>query len=68
MIDDRLLNGYDKEIKRDLIEIEVEKQKFINSIKNGLGSQINDFDTYVKPEPTLFQRFKMKVNKIFKAI
>lgn len=68
MDNDRVKKVYDLEIKRDLIEIETDKQKFIREMKGGLGKKINSFDTYVKKEPNAFQRLKQKINRIFNAI
>ena len=59
---------FKREIKRDLDDIKYDKTKFIQEIKNGLGDKINDFNTYIKPEPTLFQKMKQKVSKIINSI
>jgi hypothetical protein len=65
---DRLTRVYDKEIKKDLAEIHLDKQKFIKEMRNGLGEKINTFETYVKKEPSRFQKLKMKIKRIFKAL
>lgn len=67
-MDERVRKVYDSEIKKDLREVEFEKQRFINEVKNGLGKKINDFETYVKKEPNYFQKLKIKFKKIMNAI
>jgi hypothetical protein len=64
----RVLTAYEDLKRKDFIEVEIDKKKFANEIKNNLGKQINDFNTYVKPEPSLFTKIKTKIVRIFKYI
>ena len=43
-------------------------EKFAKTIKSGLGEKINDYRTYIKPEPSFLQKLKTKINKVFKYI
>jgi hypothetical protein len=54
--------------RKDLIEIEIEKKKFAESVKNSVGKKINDFNSYIKPEPSFFTKLKTKILRIFKYI
>ena len=54
--------------RKDLIEIEIEKAKFAESIKKNIGGNVNDFNTYIKPEPSFFSKLKTKIVRIFKYI
>jgi hypothetical protein len=65
---EKAIKVYEKEVWKDQIEIETEKEKFANAIKSGLGEKINDYRTYIKPEPSFLQKLKTKINKIFKYI
>ena len=58
----------DREIGRDLLEIRIHRDKFIKEMKNGLGDDINDIRSYIKPEPTFFQKLKTKIKRIMRAI
>lgn len=64
----RYLYAYDKEIRKDHIETEIEKQKFAKQIKNGLGKKISDYNTYIKKEPSFLQKFKTKIRRFFRYI
>jgi hypothetical protein len=59
---------YDREITRDMIEIETDKVKFIKEMKAGLGEKINDIESYKKPNPTIFKIFITKIKKILGAL
>jgi hypothetical protein len=50
------------------MEVEIDKNKFINQIKNGLGDKINDINTYIKKEPSTFEKLKNKIKIFFKYI
>jgi len=65
---DRVYSVYEKEIQKDKHDIEREKEKFVNAIKNGLGEKINDINTYIKPEVTLLGKIKNKLVNIFKYL
>lgn len=62
------LNRYFRQLKRieekNEKDIELEKEKFIKLIKNGLGEKMLDINTYVKKEPSFYQRLKSKLKKI----
>ena len=64
----KYLDAYDREIRKDYIEIEIEKQKFTKQIKGGLGNKILDYNTYIKKEPSFFQKFKTKVKRFLRYI
>lgn len=64
----RALDAYNRELRKDHIEIQIDKQKFAKQVKNGLGAQMSDYNTYIKKEPSLYQRIKAKINRFFKYI
>jgi glycine cleavage system H lipoate-binding protein len=64
----KYLDAYDKEIRKDHIEVEIEKQKFVKQMKNGLGEKISDYNTYIKKEPSFIQKFKTKLRRFFRYI
>ena len=64
----KYLDAYDKEIRKDHIEVEIEKQKFVKQMKNGLGEKISDYNTYIKKEPSFLQKFKTKLRRFFRYI
>lgn len=45
---DKILDQYDKDIKRDLWEIDLDKRKFIDQVKSGLGEQMKNIENYKK--------------------
>ena len=65
---EKAIKVYEKEVWKDQIEIETEKENFAKVIKSGLGDKINDYNTYIKPEPSFLQKLKTKINKVFKYI
>ena len=65
---DKLWTDLELAKRKDFIEIEIEKNKFAKTIKKSVGKQINDFNTYVKPEPSFFSKLKAKIVRIFKYI
>jgi hypothetical protein len=67
-MDDRAYKSFEKEISKDIIEIERHKADYANQVKNGLGRKINDFNSYIKKEPSRWERFKNFVSKVFKHI
>jgi hypothetical protein len=67
-MDDRAYKSFEKEISKDLVEIERHKIDYANQVKNGLGKKINDFNSYIKKEPSRWERFKNFVSKVFKHI
>lgn len=67
-MDDRAYKSFEKEISKDLVEIERHKIDYANQVKNGLGKKINDFNSYIKKEPSKWERFKNFVSKVFKHI
>jgi len=68
MIDDRAYKSYEREIKKDEIEVDRHKSNYIKQIKSGLGDKINDINSYIKPEPTKLSKIKEFIKKVFKYI
>ena len=64
----KAIDVYEREIKKDVMEVEIDKNKFINQIKNGLGNKINDINTSIKKEPSTFEKLKSKIKNFFKYI
>ena len=64
----KAIDVYEREIKKDVMEVEIDKNKFINQIKNGLGDKINDINTYIKKEPSTYEKLKSKIKNFFKYI
>jgi hypothetical protein len=64
----KAIDVYEREIRKDVMEVEIDKNKFINQIKNGLGDKINDINTYIKKEPSTFEKLKNKIKNFFKYI
>lgn len=64
----RVLEAYKREIHKDHIENEIEKQKFARQLKNGLGEKLSDVNTYIKKEPSIFKKIKTKLSKFFRYI
>ena len=54
--------------RKDHIENELDKVNFAKVMKNGAGSKLNDFNTFVKPEPSFLTKLKTKIVRIFKYI
>lgn len=54
--------------RKDHVENEIEKRKFAELVKNGLGDHMNNINSYIKPEPSFFTKVKNKINKIFRYI
>ncbi len=68
MKDDRAYKSYEREIKKDELEIERHKINFIKEIKGGLGDRINDINSYVKKEPSKWEKVKSFMVKVFRHI
>lgn len=64
----RVLEAYKRELRKDHIENEIEKQKFARQLKNGLGEKLSDVNTYIKKEPSIFKKIKTKLSKFFRYI
>jgi predicted N-formylglutamate amidohydrolase len=64
----RVLEAYQREIRKDHINNEIEKQKFARQLKNGLGDKLSDINTYIKKEPSIFEKIKTRLSKFFKYI
>lgn len=64
----RVLEAYNRELRKDHIENEIEKQKFARQLKNGLGEKLSDVNTYIKKEPSIFKKIKTKLSKFFRYI
>ena len=68
MADDRLYKTFEKEINKDKFEIEKAKKAYADAVKNGLGNEINDFNNYVKKEPSRWVKIKNFISKVFRYI
>jgi hypothetical protein len=64
----KVLEAYKRELHKSHIDSEIQKQKFANQLKNGLGDKISDINTYIKKEPSFFKKIKTKITKFFKYI
>jgi predicted N-formylglutamate amidohydrolase len=64
----RVLEAYQREIRKDHINNEIEKQKFARQLKNGLGDKLSDINTYIKKEPSIFEKIKTRLSKFFKYV
>lgn len=65
---DKLWQSVEIARRKDIIETEIDKQKFANLVKNGVGEKINDFNSYIKPKPSIISRIKAKILRIFKYL
>lgn len=65
---DRVYSVYEQQIKKDNEFIEKEKYKFIYEVKNGLGKKLSDVNSYIKKDPSIFQKIKNKIIKIFRYL
>jgi hypothetical protein len=68
MADDRLYKTFEKEINKDKFEIEKSKKTYADAVKNGLGKEINNFNNYIKKEPSRWVKIKNFISKIFRYI
>jgi hypothetical protein len=64
----KVLDAYKRELRKDHMEIEVGKEKFVRQLKNGLGDKLLDINSYIKKEPSVFQKIKIKLSKFFRYI
>jgi len=67
-MDYRAYRSFEKEINKDISDIEKHKTNYAKQVRNGLGKHINDFNSYIKKEPTRWMRFKNFISKIFRYI
>ena len=67
-MDDRAYRSFEKEINKDISDIEKHKTNYAKQVRNGLGKHINDFNSYIKKEPTRWMRFKNFISKIFRYL
>jgi len=67
-MDDRAYRSFEKEINKDISDIEKHKTNYAKQVRNGLGKHINDFNSYIKKEPIRWMRFKNFISKIFRYI
>lgn len=65
---DRLYKAYYRELQKDKIETLIEKKKFINEVKGGLGREMKQLDTYIKKEPSKFKKFISFFTNLFKYL
>jgi hypothetical protein len=65
---ERLIKTFESAVLKDQTEIEIQKKRFIEEIKSGLGKQMNDYTTYIKPEPTFKTKILNKLKKILRYI
>jgi hypothetical protein len=68
MADDRLYKTFEKEINKDKFEIEKSKKAYADAVKNGLGKEINNFNNYIKKEPSRWVKIKNFISKVFRYI
>lgn len=68
MADDRVYKTFEKEINKDKFEIEKAKKAYADTVKNGLGKEINNFNNYIKKEPSRWVKFKNFISKVFRYI
>ena len=68
MADDRVYKTFEKEINKDNFEIEKAKKAYADAVKNGLGKEINNFNNYIKKEPSRWVKFKNFISKVFRYI
>lgn len=67
-MDDRALKSLEKEISKDISDIEKQKISYANQVRNGLGKDINNINSYIKKEPSKYQKLKNFISKVFKYI
>lgn len=65
---EKAMDAYNREIRKDHIEVEIEKNKFVREIKGGLGERLIDYRSYIKREPSAFQKIKTKIKRFFRYI
>lgn len=68
MNDDRAYRSYLKEINKDMSDIERHKNLYIKQVKESLGAEINDINSYIKKEPSVFAKFKSFIARIFRHL
>ncbi len=68
MNDDRAYNSYVKEINKDLSDIDRHKKLYAEEVKNSLGSEINNINSYIKKEPSVFNKIKVFITKVFRHL
>jgi|GEM_PF-3368605 hypothetical protein len=68
MNDDRAYRGYLKEINKDMSDVERHKKLYIKEVRESLGAEINDFNSYIKKEPSVFAKFKGFIARIFRHL
>ena len=57
---------YDKAVKKDLKEIDLEKSKLIKDLLTGdLGKRINNIDTFKIEQLSSYRRFITKIKKLW---
>lgn len=59
---------YKSEIQRDLHNIDKEKNRYIKQVKSGLGEELKNFNSYIKPTPSRWKMFKNKVKRILWSV
>lgn len=64
----KIYDTYEREIKKDIKDVEIDKIRFIKEIKSGLGDKIKNPDTYKKPRLTLWGKIKLKLGKVLKYL
>jgi hypothetical protein len=61
----REISLYKREINKDMVEVNVDKKKFINEIvTGGLGQRLNDYNSYHKKSPSKWKIFLTKLKHI----
>lgn len=65
---EKAIDAYNRELRKDHIDVEIEKNKFVKEIKGGLGERLIDYRSYIKREPSAFQKIKTKIKRFFRYI
>ena len=66
--DDRAFKSFEREIKKDLNELDMAKKNYANSVKESIGREINDFNSYIKKEPSFFVKIKNFISRVFRHL
>ena len=68
MEDDRVYKTYIKEINKDLTDIDKAKKVYAKEVKESIGREINDINSYIKKEPSFFSKVKSFISKVFRHL
>lgn len=68
MNDDRAYKTYLREINKDLNDIDRTKKMYAKEVKESIGSEINNINSYIKKEPSFFAKIKSFISKVFRHL